>query len=203
MSGAKISYVEISGRRTNVFRTRALIRRVIEAVRGVPDRLLHRRRHLAARDRLSRMDRPRRVMVVCYGNICRSPYLEAVLKRAMPDIRVESAGFVGSGRAVPAFALAISAERGLDLSTFRSRVLAPAILRDADLVVVMDAHQARSVERLFAVPRRRIVIAGDLDPIRPVTRAIQDPWQQPLAMFESSFDRLDRCAAMLVSLLTR
>ena len=105
------------------------------------------------------MNRPRRVLVVCYGNICRSPYLEAVLKRAMPDVRVESAGLVGPGRPVPPFALTVSAQRGLDLSTFRSRPLVPAIARDADLIVVMDAHQARYVERYFGVPRRRIVVA--------------------------------------------
>ena len=147
------------------------------------------------------MNRPRSVLVVCYANICRSPYLEAVLKRALPDVHVQSAGFVGPGRAIPSFALAVSAQRGLDLSGFRSRVLAPVIVREADLIVVMDANQARYVERYFAVPRKRIVVAGDLDPSPSATRAIADPWDQPMEVFMSSFDRLDRCAAMLVSLL--
>jgi len=201
VSGAEIGYVEMSGRRASVFTAPGLIRRVLHAVRGLPDRLLHQRRQLAARDRLSRMNRPRSVLVVCYGNICRSPYLEAVLKRAMPDMRVASAGFVGPGRAVPPVALTVSAQRGLNLSAFRSRQLVPAIVRDADLVVVMDAYQARSVERYFGVPRKRIVVAGDLDPLPSASRAILDPWEQPTAAFVSSFDRLDRCGAMLVSLL--
>jgi len=147
------------------------------------------------------MKRPRRVLVVCYGNICRSPYLEAVLKRAMPDVRVESAGFVGPGRVVPPFALTVSAQRGLDLSRFRSRQLVPAIVRDADIIVVMDAYQARYLERYFGVPRKRIVVAGDLDPLPSATRAIVDPWEQPMDVFVSSFNRLDRCAAALASLL--
>ncbi|HEX9608300.1 MAG TPA: hypothetical protein VF962_13820 [Gemmatimonadaceae bacterium] len=147
------------------------------------------------------MNRPRSLLVVCYGNICRSPYLEAVLKRAMPDVRVESAGFVGPGRPVPPFALAVSAQRGLNLSSFRSRPLVPAVVRDADLIVVMDGNQARYVERYFGVPRKRIIVAGDLDPIPSASRAILDPWEQPMDVFVSSFNRLDRCAAMLVSLL--
>jgi protein-tyrosine phosphatase len=147
------------------------------------------------------MDRPRNVLVVCYGNICRSPYLEAVLKRALPDVHVASAGFVGPGRPVPPFALAISAQRGLDQSAFRSRPLVPAVVRGADLVVVMDGHQARYIERYFGVSRKRIVVAGDLDPVTSATRAIVDPWEQPMDVFVASFNRLDRCAATLVSLL--
>ncbi len=201
MNGARIGSAEMSAERPNVFAAPVLIKRAFHAVRGLPDRLLYRRRHLAARDRLSRMKRPRSLLVVCYGNICRSPYLEAVLKRAMPDVRVESAGFVGPGRPVPPFALAVSAQRGLNLSSFRSRPLVPAVVRDADLIVVMDGNQARYVERYFGVPRKRIIVAGDLDPIPSASRAILDPWEQPMDVFVSSFNRLDRCAAMLVSLL--
>ena len=201
MSRAHIGSIEMSGERRSVPAARGLIKRVFDAVRGLPDRLLHHRRHLAARDRLSRMDRPRSLLVVCYGNICRSPYLEAVLKRALPDIRVESAGFVGPGRPVPPFALAVSAQRGLDLSTFRSRPLVPAKVRESDLVIVMDGQQARHIQRYFGVSRERIVVAGDLDPTIPTTRAIRDPWGQTKDVFVSSFDRLDRCAAILVRLL--
>jgi hypothetical protein len=137
VNGTETGYVEMSGGRANVVAAPRLIRRVLHAIRRMPERLLQPRRHLAVRDRLARMNRPRRVLVVCYGNVCRSPYLEAVLRRAMPDIRVESAGFVGPGRPVPPFSLAVSAERGLNLSTFRSRQLVPAIIRDADLIVAM------------------------------------------------------------------
>ena len=124
------------------------------------------------------------------------------MKRAMPDIRVESAGFVGPGRPVPPFALTVSAQRGLNLSTFRSRPLVPPAIRDADLIVVMDAYQARKVERSFGVPRDRVVVAGDLDPMPATTRAIADPWEQPIEAFVSSYDRLDRCAATLASLFS-
>jgi protein-tyrosine phosphatase len=146
------------------------------------------------------MDRPRNLLVVCYGNVCRSPYMQAVLQRALPDVRVQSAGFVGPGRPVPPFALAVSAKRGLDLSEFRSRPLLPAIVRKADLILVMDAYQARHVAQYFGVSAKRIIVAGDLDPVPGQTRAIADPWEQPEEVFVSSFDRLDRCAATLVRL---
>lgn len=178
-----------------------VLKRVYNALRNLPDRILYRRRHTAVRARLSSMHRPRSVLVVCYGNICRSPYLEAVLKRAMPDVRVESGGFVGPGRPVPPFALSVSAQRGFDLSRFRSRPLVPRLVRESDLIVVMNAQQARHIERYFGVSRSRVVVAGDLDPIPTATRAITDPWEQPIDVFVASFNRLDRCAATLVSSL--
>jgi protein-tyrosine-phosphatase len=126
-----------------------------------------------------------------------------VLQRYLPKTEVSSAGFVGADRGVPDASLAISAKRGLDLSRFRSRPLVPAVVTAADLIIVMDARQAQEIATRFPVNRARIVIAGDLDPAFDQTRAITDPWNQPNEVFEQSFDRLDRCAAVLVSVLER
>jgi len=180
---------------------RRLLRRAYDATCNFPDRMLHPRRHLAVQRRISRAARPQRILVVCHGNICRSPYLQAVLQRALPDLAVMSAGFFGSDRPVPAIAVALGAKRGLDLSRYRSRPLTQSTVGNADLVIVMDSYQAQQVARTFATSRKRIVIAGDLDPQFEATRSITDPWSQSSDVFESSFDRLDRCAATLVGIL--
>jgi len=87
------------------------------------------------------------------------------------------------------------------MSGYRSRPITQSKISDADLVIVMDADQARRLARMFRVNRKRIVIAGDLEPRFETSRAIIDPWNQSIEAFESTFDRLDRCAATLVSLL--
>lgn len=191
----------ISGERSSG--ARQMAKRAYHALRNLPDRLLHRRRHEAVRTRLSSAHAPRKILVVCYGNVCRSPYLQAVLQRALPKTEISSAGFVGADRAVPDASLAISAKRGLDLSRFRSRPLVPSVVTGADLIIVMDAHQAQDIAARFPVNPARIVIAGDLDPTFDQTRAIRDPWNQASDVFEESFDRLDRCATVLVSILER
>jgi protein-tyrosine phosphatase len=177
------------------------MRQAYRAARNLPDRLLHRRRHDAVRRRLSRSHPPKCILVVCYGNVCRSPYLQAVLQRALPETSVVSAGFVGSGRAVPDSSLAISARRGLDLSQFRSHPLTPAAVNGAELIIAMDTIQARELVARFGISPARIIIAGDLDPSFERSRAIRDPWNQTDDVFEESFDRLDRCATTLVSIL--
>jgi protein-tyrosine-phosphatase len=73
----------------------------------------------------------------------------------------------------------------------------------ADLVIVMDSKQARELPKMFRIDRGRIVVAGDLDPVFVSSRAIRDPWNQPTEVFEASFDRLDRCAKTLVSVLPK
>jgi len=180
---------------------RGYLKALYHTVRNLPDRILHPKRHAAVRRQLAAMRRPRRILVLCHGNICRSPYLAAVLQRALPDIAVSSAGFVGADRPVPQLSLEVSARRGLDLSRFRSRPIFDDDVSNASLIVVMDARQARQLRKLFQVDADRIVIAGDLDPKSSSTRAIRDPWKQTVDVFESSFTRLDRCAETLVGAL--
>jgi protein-tyrosine phosphatase len=182
---------------------RQLLKHTYDAARNLSDRVLHGRRHIAVRQRLSRTQRPQKILVVCHGNICRSPYMQAVLQRSLPDLTVTSAGFVGSDRPVPDVSLALCAKRGLDLSRHRSRPILQSMVSDADLVIVMDPDQERQIRRGFRIERRRIVIAGDLDRSFDATRAIRDPWNLSSDVFEASFDRLDRCAAALVSIVQR
>lgn len=167
------------------------------------DATLYPMRRRRAITRVRSAGAPRSILVICHGNVCRSPYLAATLRRALPNVRVASAGFLRAERSVPENSLIACARRGLDLSAFRSRTILPRMLEEADLIITMDARQATRLTHEMAVPAARIIVAGDLDPIRGERRTIRDPWQQPLAVFESSFDRLDRCAGTLVELLRR
>lgn len=164
------------------------------------DRALHPIRNARLRWSLANRTRPKRVLVLCYGNICRSPYLQAALQRDLPGVLVTSAGFIGRGRGVPPIALELGRRRGLDLSAHRSTLITPAIVRDADLVIVMDAEQARRVAASFPITPDTIVIAPDLAPTFGGGRTIHDPVNQPVEAFISTFDHLDRCVATLVAL---
>jgi protein-tyrosine phosphatase len=182
-------------------RLSGVLKAAYRRLKYMPDQVLHRRRHLEARARLLGLGKVRSILVVCYGNVCRSPYLQAVLARAIPAVNVTSAGFVGPDRPVPAHSLTLAASRGLDLSAFRSRPLARVNAREIDLVIVMDSAQRSHVARVFGVSPARIIVAGDLDPEPSATRAIADPWGKSLEAFAESFDRLDRCAATISTLM--
>ncbi|HKB47786.1 MAG TPA: hypothetical protein VKC57_08820, partial [Ktedonobacterales bacterium] len=118
---------------------------MLTRLRGAPDRLLHplrRRRALAA---LRRRSGPAAVLVVCHGNICRSPFAAGLLSRTLgpAGMLVASAGFVGPGRVVPAEGSIAAARRGIDLSEHRSHLLTPVLAAEAQVIIVMDMRQQR------------------------------------------------------------
>jgi protein-tyrosine-phosphatase len=165
----------------------------------VPDRLLHaRRRHAALASLLARQP-PARVLVVCNGNMFRSPFAAAALRRvAGPRVQVESAGFLGPGRATPRDALSAAAGRGVDLSAHRSQLITGPLVQWADLIVVMDAAQRRTLCDRFGCRERDILILGDLDPERITTRGIEDPVEQSVEVCRRVYARIERCVAELV-----
>jgi protein-tyrosine-phosphatase len=171
-----------------------------------PQRLLHTLRRCKTRELLRGRRRPNTLLVVCHGNICRSPFAAALLQQALGPVgvRVESAGFVRPDRASPPEAVAAAARHGVDLADHRSRPLTSDLARAADLIVVMDAVQQREVQQRFGRPARDVIVLGDLDPAPPAgagLRAIRDPIGQGAEVFETSYARIERCVAGMVSVL--
>ncbi len=175
----------------------------LKRLRGAPDRLLHlvrRRRVLAV---LRRRPAPAAVLVVCHGNICRSPFAAARLAGylAPAGVHVRSAGFIGPNRACPPEAVAAAARRGVDLAAHRSQLLTADAARRAELIVVMDPAQGRAIRDRFGRLRRDILVLGDLDPAPLATRTIQDPVDQCFEVFEQSYARIECCVLELVRVL--
>lgn len=173
-------------------------RRFLRAARHAPDRLLHPWRRAAARRRVAAA-RPRRILVLCLGNICRSPFAERVLRRELAErgvagADVRSGGFVLPGRTSPPSAREVAAEHGLDLSEHVSVLVTPHLAAWADLTLVMSRGQAR---RARALGGRGPLVEklGDFDPGPIDTRAIRDPVERPREVFARVYDRIAGCCA--------
>ncbi len=141
--------------------------------------------------------------MLCYGNICRSPYAAARLRqlleeRALDHVVVESGGFFGPGRPANDMARRLSTGRGLDLSAHRSRLVDAPIGALASLVLVMTHQQAVASARDVGILPSRVELLGDFDPLPVESRDIPDPYGHPPEVFERVFDRIDRCLLALV-----
>jgi protein-tyrosine phosphatase len=95
-----------------------------------------------------------RVLVVCTGNVCRSPIAEGLLRAAFAERlgdgapEVASAGTMGwEGSAADPNSVAAAAERGVDISAHVARAVSIADLRAADLVLAMGQEHADAVTR--------------------------------------------------------
>ena len=179
--------------------------RLVRGVRRFPQRLLHPARRRAALAALAARPRPASVLVLCNGNIFRSPFAAAVLRRALGGeserIAVDSAGFQGPGRESPKEAVEAAVRRGIDLSGHRSQLVTPALVRAADLIIVMEAEQRRAVCERFGRSPRDVFLLGDLDPEPITSRSIEDPWGRRAAVCVASFGRIDRCIRALMGAL--
>src|SRR3546814_4056352 len=81
-----------------------------------------------------------RILLVCIGNICRSPLAEALLKQHFPDKTVHSAGLAALvGHPADSTAQDIVHQHGLALSAHRAQQIMTAMCSRADLNMGMDS----------------------------------------------------------------
>ena len=172
-------------------------------VRRTPERLLHPFRRRKALEALRGRARPRTLLVVCYGNICRSPMAAALLGRDLRPlgIDVQSAGFIGFNRPAPAEAVDAAKRHAVNLSNHRSRPVTVDGVRTADLIVVMDASQRRQICERFGRRPRDVVVLGDFDPAPVEARTIRDPVDQNRDVFDQVYERIARCVREFGSVL--
>ena len=172
-------------------------RRFAARVRDRIDGILHQRRRKRALEALQEL-RPRSVLFLCLGNVCRSPYAERVLTSLRPDgVTVDSAGFIKPGRPPADLAMEVASARGIEHSDHRSRTLSAADLDAIQAVCDFDRHNETRLLGTAGVRRDRVFWMGDLQPEYGGRRAILDPWGKPREEFERVFDRIDRCVREL------
>jgi protein-tyrosine-phosphatase len=123
-----------------------------------------------------------RVLFVCTGNTCRSPFAEAVARRE-GHVDVESAGLRAyGGDEPPDDAIAVARELGFDLSSHRARPLAENMLERADVIVGMTAAHVNALDGLGAGAKTRLLGGADLDD--PIGRG-RDAYRRTYAQIES------------------
>lgn len=143
------------------------------------------------------------ILVVCVGNVCRSPMAEAVLADRAGAlgrvVRVSSAGLAALvGEPAQPLAQELMRERGLDISGHLARQLTPALLAGFELVLVMEEEQRRAVARMVPSARGRIRRLGDFGGFD-----IPDPYLGPRAAYREALDLIDRGIADLARHLWR
>lgn len=181
---------------------RGYVAELLKRLRHVPDQLLHRSRRRAALAALAARRSPAYVLVLCNGNIFRSPFAAAVLRRDLESggnatVRVDSAGFAAHGRPSPPHAIAAAARRGIDLSGHSSHLVIADLARAADVIIVMEERQRRAVCERFGRAPRDVLLLGDLDPAPVTSRAIEDPVEQGAEVCDRVYGRIERCIRVL------
>lgn len=125
----------------------------------------------------------RSILVVCVGNLCRSPMAEGVLQQAVPTMKVTSAGIQARTGAPPdPRAVAVAQLHNIDISGHRAQMLSSALCFGHDLVLVMDTVLKRYVLSRYPQLRGRVHTLAK--------EGIADPYQQPYDAFIDCYARI-------------
>jgi protein-tyrosine-phosphatase len=179
----------------------------LDALRSRPllQRTLHAQPALLERLQASvRRGEAQRVLFLCYGNICRSPFAaEALRGRMLPRLHVESAGFYPvEQRPTPPRFVSLARDHGVDLGGHRSRLVRAADLDAASLIVVMDTDNLRALaDAVKGSPAvlSKVLLLGPLAP--QGTAEIADPFLRSIGEARLCYEQLTAAVDALASRL--
>ncbi|MDQ0431038.1 protein-tyrosine phosphatase [Pantoea agglomerans] len=127
------------------------------------------------------------ILVVCIGNICRSPTGERLLRRAFPDKKIDSAGICALiGKEADATAAEVAASHGISLEGHRGQKFTSELARQYDLILVMETSHLEQIKRGYPEVTGKAMLFGHWQD----QLEIADPYKKSREMFELVYKQL-------------
>jgi protein-tyrosine phosphatase len=135
------------------------------------------------------------VLMVCAGNICRSPTAEYVLKSKLSDknIAITSAGLTALvGKSADAMAQKIAAVHGVNMDSHQGQQLSSQLIANNSVILVMEQRHLNDVHSRYPEARGKTFLLG-----KWINNAeIPDPYRQSQEAFEHVYALIDSaCSA--------
>ncbi|MGP9635787.1 low molecular weight protein-tyrosine-phosphatase [Psychrobacter sp. AOP3-A1-26] len=123
------------------------------------------------------------ILVVCVGNICRSPMAEALLKQRFPNKAIDSAG-VGAlvGHPADPAALEIMSQQQIDINSHVAKQIDENLAKKADLIFTMSDGQTKWIEERWPFCRGKTFKLGHW-----IDKDIADPYKHDISAFETAY----------------
>src|SRR3954471_14635984 len=156
------------------------------------------------------MSDPGHILVVCTGNICRSPMAEGLLRHALAgqpeplkSLKVISAGVAARpGEPLSENSVIALKKAGIDISGLCAKPLTQELLDNALVVFGMtESHRAIIRSRAKPVPPRLHLFREFLPP--PADQEIGDPYGGPLKVYEAARDEMVEAIPSIVEFLKK
>ena len=143
-----------------------------------------------------------KILMVCLGNICRSPLAEGILKSKLPNnsFIIDSAG-TGDyhiGKNPDPRSIAVAKKHGLDISNLKGRQFSMSDFNVFDIIYVMDESNYRNVIQLARNEQDKAKVNFILNEIHPNQNLnVPDPYYGGNDGFENVYKMLDKACSVI------
>ncbi|WP_151869704.1 low molecular weight protein-tyrosine-phosphatase [Acinetobacter sp. TUM15509] len=122
------------------------------------------------------------ILVVCVGNICRSPMAEYYLKTQHPALSISSAGIAALvGKPADAKAIYCMDQVNIDIRAHVARQLNTELIKQNDLILVMSNNQQKHIEQTWSFAKGKVFRLGHWQ-----EKNVPDPYQHDQAFFDQT-----------------
>ncbi len=119
------------------------------------------------------------ILVVCVGNICRSPMAEYFLKHNHPNLNIESAGLSAMvNHPADDKAIACMDDLSIDIRPHTARQINAELIKKADLILVMSKNQSQHIEQKWPFAKGKVFRLGHWQ-----GQNVPDPYKHDQAFF--------------------
>lgn len=150
-----------------------------------------------------------KVLMVCLGNICRSPMAEGLLSHKVRQLNLavetDSAGTAGYhiGLKPDQRMIDTAAKQGVDISDLRARQFQASDLETFDYVFAMDKENQLNMQSLAKNETQRAKVKLFLEQVNyPELSEVPDPYYGDQAAFEFVFNLLDEATDTFINQMT-
>ncbi|WP_447639790.1 MULTISPECIES: low molecular weight protein-tyrosine-phosphatase [Chitinophagaceae] len=148
-----------------------------------------------------------KILMVCLGNICRSPLAEGILRQKLQsaglNVDVDSAGTGGwhVGEAPHKLSQNVAMRHNIDISGLRGRKFTAADMHDFDKIYVMDSENYNDVRFIAGKDWDENKVDLILNRIEPgKNKSVPDPWfDNTHAAFENVYQMLNQACDSIVA----
>lgn len=131
------------------------------------------------------------ILMVCVGNICRSPMAEYFLKDTCPNVQVKSAGIAAMvGHPADEKAKLCMQSFGISMDAHIAQKLNADLVKKADLILVMSKNQQQHIEQLWPFAKGKVFRLGHWQ-----NKNISDPYQHDQQFFNDTCQLIQQCVS--------
>jgi len=141
----------------------------------------------------------RRLLVVCLGNICRSPFAATYLREKLTGlVEVREGGYIPTeDRPTPGTGCQAAAALGIDLSKHRNRAFSDEDLDWVDMILCFDADNYDYLRKRLGGKGNKIWPLGTL--LDEKSPWIADPYRTGLENFRKTYETIRNCCDELIA----